>query len=78
MYIVPPPHPLLPSTPKQDKRKRFLVRLFLAFTALFLGLFIYETVNGFGLIAAVYAAGVIVSLVLSDMFRPPVKQLGPA
>jgi hypothetical protein len=77
MYIVPPPHPLLPSTPKQDKRKRLLVRLFLALTGLFLGLFIYETAHGFGLIGAVYIAGFIICLVLSDIFRPP-TQIGPA
>jgi hypothetical protein len=73
MYIMPPPHPLLPTTPKQEKRKRLLVRIFLTLTFIFLGLFIYQTAIGSSLIAAVYVAGFIISLVLSDIFRPPTQ-----
>ncbi|WP_413295157.1 hypothetical protein ACLSU7_08765 [Bdellovibrio sp. HCB185ZH] len=84
MYIVPPPHPLLPTSPRQDKRKRLLVRIFMTLTVIFLGLFIYQTAIGSSLIAAVYVAGFIISLVLSDIFRPPSQvnsqetDIGPA
>jgi hypothetical protein len=84
MYIVPPPHPLLPTSPRQDKRKRLLVRIFMTLTVIFLGLFVYQTAIGSSLIAAVYVAGFIISLVLSDIFRPPSQaqsqetDIGPA
>lgn len=83
MYIVPPPHPLLPTSPRQEKRKRLLVRIFSTLTVIFLGLFIYQTAIGSSLIAAIYVAGFILSLVLSDIFRPPSQasqetDIGPA
>ncbi|QLY26078.1 hypothetical protein [Bdellovibrio sp. KM01] len=71
MYIVPPPHPLLPASAKQNRRKRLLVRIFSLLSFIFLGLFVYQSATDSSLISAIYVAGFILSLVLADIFRLP-------